>query len=90
MRYMIIERFKDGRIQDVYKRFDERGRMMPVGLTFIDSWISADLRTCYQLMSTEDHSLFQQWTCQCDDLVDFEIVPVVSSSEARAKAAAQD
>lgn len=86
MRYMVIERFKPGRAREIYARFDARGRMLPPDLKFIDSWIAADLHTCYQLMETEDFSAFQRWTQHWDDLVDFEITAIVSSSEARAAA----
>lgn len=89
MRYMIIERFKPGAIHEVYRRFDERGRMMPTGLNYIDSWVSTDLHTCYQLMETNDFNLFRQWTSMWDDLVEFQIEPVISSSEARCKATAR-
>ena len=30
----------------------KKGRMMPTELHYIDSWVSADLRICYQLSST--------------------------------------
>jgi len=88
MKYMVIERFKPGRVGDVYRRFAERGRMMPDRLQYIDSWISADLTTCFQLMETDDADSFVEWTRNWDDLVDFEIVPTVSSAEARSRALA--
>lgn len=86
MRYMVIERFRDGQAAAVYRRFDERGRMAPAGLVYLESWISTDLTTCYQLMETADFALFEAWTRNWSDLVDFEIVPVVSSREAREQA----
>jgi hypothetical protein len=84
MKYMVIERYKEGAIREVYCRFAERGRMMPDGLRYIESWVSPERRVCYQLMETEQFDLFSQWTRNWDDLVDFEIVPVISSQEARA------
>lgn len=86
MRYMVIERFKD--VAAVYRRFAEKGRQMPDGLRYVESWISADIKSCYQLMETDDPTLFPLWTRNWDDLMDFEIVPVLSSVEARAKALA--
>lgn len=88
MRYMVIERFKDA--PAIYKRFAEKGRQMPAGLQYVESWITADLQVCYQLMETDDPALFPLWTRNWDDLMDFEIVPVLSSAEARAKALASD
>jgi Domain of unknown function (DUF3303) len=79
MLYMVIERFKDA--PAIYQRFRERGRMMPDGLEYVSSWIAADLTTCYQLMRTDDYALFQLWTDNWKDLIDFEIVPVRTSAE---------
>lgn len=60
--------------------------MLPAGLDYIDSWIDERLERCYQLMETDDESLFEEWTSKWSDLVEFEIVPVISSSEARKRA----
>ncbi len=81
MLFMVIETFKDP--AGIYKRLDEKGRMMPDGLNYVSSWIERDLERCYQLMETDDPALFELWTSSWDDLMDFEIVPVVSSAEAR-------
>jgi Protein of unknown function (DUF3303) len=86
VRYMVVEQFGEGRAGDVYRRFAEKGRMLPEGLHHIDSWVAADLCTCYQLMETDEFGLFAQWTRHWEDLVEFEIVPIIPSPEARAKA----
>jgi hypothetical protein len=82
MLYMVIERFKEGAAPDVYRRARERGRMMPEGLEYVSSWVDLDFTICYQLMQTDDISLFAAWTKAWEDLVDFEIVPVQTSAEA--------
>ena len=82
---MVVERFKEGRVAEVYQRFATRGRLMPDGLRFIESWISADVRVCYQLMEADDAALLEQWTSNWSDLVDFEINPIITSEEARAR-----
>lgn len=79
MLYMVVERFKDA--PAIYARLHEKGRMMPVGLEYIGSWISEDMTICYQLMQTADESLFPLWTNEWKDLMDFDIVPVRSSAE---------
>lgn len=79
---MIIERFKDGDAAAVYRRFRERGRMAPERLTYVNSWVDAKFERCFQLMECDDPELLTQWTAQWADLVDFEIVPVVTSKEA--------
>ena len=80
MLYMVIERFK-GDADAIYQRFREKGRMMPNGLEYVSSWISADMKSCYQLMETSDEFLFSLWTNEWKDLMDFEIVPVRTSAE---------
>ena len=80
---MVIEQFKDRNPVPIYKRFEDTGRMMPDGLTYVGSWIEANLHRCFQLMECEDASKFQEWVAQWRDLVDFEIVPVVPSAETK-------
>ena len=82
MLYMVIERFKEGAALEIYRRFREKGRMMPQGLEFISSWIDLGFTICWQLMQTEDFALFDKWIANWRDLVDFEIVPVRTSAEA--------
>lgn len=79
---MVIEQFKDA--PAIYRRLVERGRMMPPGLEYVSSWIDVDLKRCWQLMRTDDFSLFQQWIDHWSDLMEFEIVPVLTSAEIRA------
>jgi hypothetical protein len=83
MRYMVVERFTQGPTP-VYRRAAERGRMLPAGLEYIDSWIDQRLDRCFQLMETDDPALFDQWIARWDDLAEFEVVPVVSSAQAAA------
>ena len=80
--YMVIERFKNGDAAPVYRRFHERGRLAPAGLDYIASWVTDDLTTCYQVMHTADRALLEQWMANWRDLVDFEVLPVMSSAEA--------
>jgi hypothetical protein len=37
-------------------------------------------------METEDPGLFAEWTAQWADLAEFEVVPVIASAEASARA----
>jgi Protein of unknown function (DUF3303) len=85
MRYMVIETFRRG-ARPVYERARDRGRMLPDGLTYLDSWVEPGLGRCFQLMETDDPALFERWTALWDDLAEFEIVPVLSSAEAAARA----
>lgn len=82
MKFMVIERFRDGDAAPIYKRFAARGRMMPDGIDYVASWVSADFTTCYQIMRADDAALLQQWVAAWSDIVDFEIIPVVTGAEA--------
>jgi hypothetical protein len=83
MVYMVIERFKEGAAPEIYRRFQEKGRMMPDGLEYVSSWISQDLKICWQVMQTDDRDKFELWIRNWDDLMEFEIVPVHTSAEIR-------
>jgi hypothetical protein len=82
---MVIETFRQG-ARPVYERARDRGRMLPDGLEYVESWVEAGLDRCFQLMETDDPSLFELWTAQWADLAEFEIVPVLASAEAAAAA----
>jgi len=81
MQFMVIERFRNQDAKAIYARFRERGRMMPEGLTFVSSWVAADLSRCFQLMACDDPTLFQRWIAAWSDLMEFEVVPVSPGSE---------
>ena len=78
---MVVERFLHG-AAPVYERAAERGRMLPDGLRYVDSWVDERLDRCFQLMETDDAALFDEWTASWADLVEFEIVPVLTSADA--------
>jgi hypothetical protein len=82
---MVIESFVQG-AAPVYERAAEKGRMLPPGLVYVDSWIDERLERCFQLMETDDPKLFDAWTAEWADLATFEIVPVIDSAEAAARA----
>ena len=81
MLFMVIETFRNQGAKAVYRRFRDRGRMTPDELGFIDSWVTADLDRCYQVMECDDVAVLQRWTTEWSDLVDFEIVPVLPGAE---------
>jgi hypothetical protein len=81
MQYLIIESFRGGDPVPVYRRFRDRGRLAPDGLRYVGSWVTEDLARCYQVMECDDRRLLEQWMSQWRDLVDFEVLPVLSSLE---------
>ena len=88
--YMVVEHFRGGDAVPVYERFRERGRLAPEGLTYVSSWVSADLRRCYQVMQTADRALLDAWIAAWDDLVEFEVHEVIDSAEARRRTLGPD
>lgn len=80
--FLVIEHFRGGEPKPVYERFRARGRLAPEGLAYVASWVTEDLRRCYQVMETTDPTLLERWMAEWRDLVEFEVHPVVSSAEA--------
>jgi hypothetical protein len=83
--YMVVEHFRNKDAVPVYRRFRERGRMAPEGLSYVSSWVDSGLERCYQLMQTEDPKLLDEWMANWQDLVEFEVWPVITSQEASEK-----
>jgi len=84
MLYMIVETFRDGDALPVYRRFRDKGRMAPEGLQYVASWVTEDLRRCFQIMECDDASLLEQWMARWDDVTEFEVIPVITSEQAAA------
>jgi hypothetical protein len=85
--FVVIERFKGGDPAPVYRRFRDHGRLAPEGLHYVSSWVADDLATCWQVMECESRAPLDEWIARWIDLVDFEVVPVVTSAEAAAMVA---
>ncbi len=87
MLYVVIETFRGGDPVPVYRRFRDSGRLMPGGIDYRGSWVTEDLQRCFQIMECEERGLLDEWIANWSDLVDFEVVPVVTSAEAAAAVA---
>jgi hypothetical protein len=83
MLYMVLEDFR-GDPAPVYRRFRDRGRLAPDGLRYVSSWVTPDLRRCFQVMECDRRELLDEWIEQWKDLVDFEVIPILTSAEAAA------
>ncbi len=81
MLFMVIEHFRNNDPNPVRERFLRDGRMLPEGVVYHASWVDAQRARCYQLMEAPDIAKVRQWTEAWDDIVDFEIVPVLTSQE---------
>ena len=89
MTYMVVEQFRGGDALPVYRRLRDRGRLAPDGLRYVASWVTNDFRRCFQIMECEDPRLLAEWTARWEDLVEFEVTPVMSSAEALAAVASR-
>lgn len=79
MLYMVIERYKDK--QAVYERFHKMGRMMPEGVSYVNSWVTEDGNTCYQINEAQSKELLYEWASKWSDITDFEFIPVITSQQ---------
>ena len=84
MLFMVIEQFKDADPVPIYQHLRDRGRVLPDGIVYVDSWIEASFGRCFQLMECDDPAVLQEWVLEWRGLADFEFVPVVSSKETQA------
>ena len=82
--YLIVEHFRNGDAVPVYRRFRDRGRLTPDGLRYVASWVTADFQRCFQVVDCDDPALLREWTARWEDLVEFEVVPVLTSAEVAA------
>jgi hypothetical protein len=84
MLFLVIETFRGGDARPVYRRFRDRGRLAPEGLRYVASWVTEDFRRCYQVMECDDRALLDAWLARWEDLVEFEVLPVMTSADAAA------
>jgi hypothetical protein len=89
MLFMCIETFRNQDAKAVYRKFRDKGRQLPDGLTFVGSWVTADLDRCFQLMECDDVTLLQRWMVNWSDVIHFEILPVVPGKDVAAALASQ-
>ena len=84
MLYVVIETFRGGDAVPVYRRFRDQGRLAPEGLRYVASWVTEDFSRCYQVMECDDRALLDAWIARWADMVEFEVLPVVTSAQAAA------
>jgi hypothetical protein len=81
MQFMVIEYFKDGDPGPIRERFLSQGRLLPEGVVYHASWIDPERARCFQVMEAENVELLRTWIRGWSDLIEFEIVPVLTSDE---------
>lgn len=83
MLFMVIERFHRGKVKLLYERLDKKGRSLPEGVNYINSWIDENITICYQVMESDTIEKIYEWIENWNDLTDFEVIPVITSAEAK-------
>jgi len=81
---MVVEHFNAGAAAEIYRRARVRGRMLPPGLEYVDSWVDLEYARCFQLMRSDHRALLDAWIRSWSDLARFEVIPVRTSAEAAA------
>ena len=84
MLFMVIETYRDGDAKPVYRRFKEKGRMTPHGARYLSSWVTTDFERCFQVMDCDDRLLLDEWISNWSDLIEFEVIPIITSEKATA------
>jgi hypothetical protein len=85
MLFMVIERFKPDSVRLIGERFKHSGRMLPEGVTYHASWVDSTGTRCFQIMETPHLEWLNSRVSGWVDLIDFEIVPVLTSADFWAK-----
>ena len=88
MRFLVVEHFREGDPRPVYDRFRAQGRLAPDDVVYVDSWVTEDLRRCFQVMDSPNRGKLDEWIANWADLVEFEVYPVITSAEAQARVSA--
>jgi hypothetical protein len=78
---LISEHFKHGDRKLVGERFTRNGRMMPDDIAYHASWLDATGARCFQIVEAPHLELLRPWLKRWEDLIDFEIVPVMTSGD---------
>ncbi|MCB9081664.1 MAG: DUF3303 family protein [Lewinellaceae bacterium] len=85
MLYLIIEKFYPGKVKELYQRLDTEGRFLPDGVTYVGSWIDENIETCYQVMDSPSREKLQEWMDHWAGYCEWEVMPVITSAQAKEK-----
>ena len=83
--FHVTETFRSGDPGPVYRRFRTSGRMIPEGVGYVASWVTDDLTRCFQVMEAESRDALDVWIERWADLIEFEVVPVITSDQAASR-----
>ena len=81
MLFMVVERFRHGESRMVGERFSKKGRMLPDDVIYHGSWVETTGARCFQIVEAPALVSLSRWISAWNDLIDFEVVPVQTSSD---------
>jgi hypothetical protein len=82
--FMVIEHFAPGAKEKIYERFHRKGRMLPEGLHYLNSWLEKGGDRCFQLMETNDPRLFDVWFENWKDCGSIEVIEIGEKPKSQA------
>jgi hypothetical protein len=88
MIFMIVEQFRDKKL--LHDRFQSQGRMLPENVVYQASWIDPATDRCYQVMEAPDREALTPWIKSWNDIVDIQVIPVLTSQDFWAKFESED
>jgi hypothetical protein len=81
MLFMVIERLKQGDARPIRERFAHQGRMLPDGVIYHATWVDTTGTRCFQVREAPRADSLVPWIKRWSDLIDFEVVPVLTSAD---------
>ena len=84
MLFMGSETYRERAPKHGDRRFREKGLMAPEGACYVSSWVTTDFVRCFQMMDCDDRALLDEWMSKWIDIVEFEVIPVITSEKATA------
>jgi len=75
-KFIVVEKFKPNCLEKNNALWNKKGRMLPEGLYYLNSWVNKEQRICFQLMETNNPELFDEWTNTWKAFTNFEIFPI--------------
>ena len=81
MKYMTIWTIKPENTSDAIERFRLTGGPPPPGVTLLGRWHDIGGGRGFTLSESDDPVAMTKWSLQWDDLLSFEVVPVVDDTQ---------
>ncbi len=88
MHFLTIWTFRPDQTNRTLARFDETGALPPDGVTMLSRWHDLAGGRGFAIFETDDPVAIASWCRQWNDLLSFEVIPVVDDEQRAAALAA--